>query len=166
MGDDLGSRIVAARLVREVMHLCFLMERQYAPYSKWFGSAFARLVCAPRLTPALKGALAAESWQERERCLNASLEAAAVVHNSLGLTAPLDPRVAPFYNRPFRVIHADRFWGALRDAVADEGLRRLMGDQHAIIGSTSQWADSTDVHSRRWDDPLRAVYRFARARSV
>src|SRR5207237_133961 len=53
VGDELGSRIVAARLAREIMHLCMLMERQYAPYSKWFGSAFARLTCAPVLTPLL-----------------------------------------------------------------------------------------------------------------
>jgi hypothetical protein len=164
VGDDLGSRIVAARLVREVMHLCFLLERQYAPYSKWFGSAFAQLVCAPRLTSALAGALAADTWQERERFLNAGLEAVAELHNGLGLTAPLDPRVAPFHDRPFRVIHADRFWGALRDAVEDKALRRLMADQHAIIGSTSQWTDSTDIHSRRWDGPLREVYRSARIR--
>lgn len=161
VGDDLGSRVVAAGLVREVMHLCFLLERRYAPYSKWFGSAFAQLACAPRLTPALTGALAADTWQERECCLNAALEAVAELHNGLGLTAPLDPRVSPFHDRPFRVIHADRFWGALRDAVQDEALRRLMADQHAIIGSTSQWADSTDVRSRRWDGPLRAVYRSA-----
>jgi len=31
VGDELGSRIVGARLVRDLMRLCFLMERQYAP---------------------------------------------------------------------------------------------------------------------------------------
>ncbi len=160
-GDDLGSRIVTARLVREVMHLCFLSERQYAPYSKWLGSAFARLACAPRLGPALAGALAANTWQERERHLCAAYETVAERHNALGLTAPLDPRVSLFHDRPYRVIHGERFWRALRDAVEDEALRRLMADQHAIIGSTSQWADSTDVLCRRWDAPLRALYRSA-----
>jgi Domain of unknown function (DUF4037) len=61
VGDDLGSRIVAARLAREVMHLCFLMERQYAPYSKWFGSAFAKLACASQIGPHLRAALAANT---------------------------------------------------------------------------------------------------------
>src|SRR3972149_1449254 len=40
VGDELGSRLVAARLVRDLMRLCFLMERQYAPYIKWLGTAF------------------------------------------------------------------------------------------------------------------------------
>ena len=43
VGDELGSRVMAARVVRELMRLCFLLERAYAPYSKWLGSAFARL---------------------------------------------------------------------------------------------------------------------------
>ena len=43
VGDEIGSKIVAARLVRDVMRLCLLMEKQYAPYSKWLGTAFLRL---------------------------------------------------------------------------------------------------------------------------
>ena len=53
VGDDLGSRIETARLARELMHLCFLVERQYAPYPKWFGTAFSRLECAERIGPSL-----------------------------------------------------------------------------------------------------------------
>jgi hypothetical protein len=39
VGDELGSMIIAARIVKNLMQLCFLMERKYAPYSKWFGTA-------------------------------------------------------------------------------------------------------------------------------
>ena len=31
---------------RDVMRLCFLIERRYAPYSKWFGTAFSQLDAA------------------------------------------------------------------------------------------------------------------------
>src|SRR5450432_1935334 len=40
VGDDLGSRVIAARLIRDVMMLCFLIERVYAPYPKWFWTGF------------------------------------------------------------------------------------------------------------------------------
>lgn len=43
VGDELGARIIAARQAQRIMRLCFLMEKQYAPYSKWFGSAFKQL---------------------------------------------------------------------------------------------------------------------------
>ncbi len=47
------------------MRLCLLLERRYAPYSKWLGSAFARLDVAEELTPSLRGALAATSHAPR-----------------------------------------------------------------------------------------------------
>jgi hypothetical protein len=59
VGDDLGSRVVTARLVRDLMRLCLLLERAYAPYSKWLGSAFARLDAAGEVGPWLAIALAA-----------------------------------------------------------------------------------------------------------
>jgi hypothetical protein len=46
VGDELGSQVIAGRLVRALMQLCFLMERRYAPYSKWFGTGFSRLSIA------------------------------------------------------------------------------------------------------------------------
>lgn len=65
-GDDLGSRLVAARLAREVMRLGFLQERHYAPYSKWLGTGFRALTCASTVAPALSAALAASDWRVRE----------------------------------------------------------------------------------------------------
>ena len=55
VGDDAGSAVVTARLVRDVMRLGFLIEREYAPYSKWLGTAFARLRCGPDVGPAHAG---------------------------------------------------------------------------------------------------------------
>ncbi len=161
VGDELGSRIVAARLVRDVMHLCFLIERQYPPYTKWFGSAFARLACAERLTPHLRLALSGETWREREQGLCAAYEAVAEMHNALGLTEPLDARVSPFHTRPYVVINAGRFWEVLRRQIQDPQVKRLVRDQHLIIGGVSQWADSTDVLAGNWREPLRRMYREA-----
>ena len=67
VGDELGSQLVAARLVYDVMRLCFLLERRYAPYSKWWGTAFGRLPCAQDVGPQLGAVLAATTWQERRR---------------------------------------------------------------------------------------------------
>jgi hypothetical protein len=115
VGDELGSRVVAARMVREVMHLAFLTEREYMPYSKWLGTAFSRLRMAERLEPALLDALAASDWSSRERALSAAYEIAAAEFNALGLCEPVPARVSPFYGRPFNVIHGDRFAAALGD---------------------------------------------------
>src|SRR5262249_57205978 len=66
VGDELGSSVIGSRLVRDAIRLAFLLERQYAPYAKWLGTAFARLDCAPTLMPPLWRAQRAPSWPERQ----------------------------------------------------------------------------------------------------
>src|SRR5208337_4948001 len=56
-GDVPGMKVVAARIVRDVMKLCFLIERRYAPYDKWLGTSFSRLACAPGMLPLITAVL-------------------------------------------------------------------------------------------------------------
>lgn len=142
-GDELGSRLIAARLVRDLMKLCFLMERQYAPYIKWLGTAFAELSCAGRLAPLFRAVLTARGWRRRERHLSAAYEAVAEMHNGLAVTPPLPVRVSQFFDRPYLVIHSGLFAEAIRDAIVDEAVRRL--PPH--LGGIDQFADSTEVLS-------------------
>ncbi|MET9627009.1 DUF4037 domain-containing protein [Lentzea sp. NPDC006480] len=113
VGDELGSAVIAARLTRELMRLCLLLARVYPPYSKWLGTAFARLPCGPRLVPVLTAVLAATDWRTRERHLCEACEIVAGLQNDAGLTEPIDPRTRPFHDRPYRVLDAGRFADAL-----------------------------------------------------
>ena len=83
VGDELGSAIVTARLARDLTRLFLLMRRRYPPYSKWLGTALARLPDAPVLAPALAAAIAATGWPARERYLVRVYRAAAAMHNEL-----------------------------------------------------------------------------------
>jgi hypothetical protein len=143
LNDELGSQIIAARLVCDMMRLCFLMERVYAPYPKWFGTAFARLRCGRMLNPIFRRALLAANWKEREQHLCAAYTLLAEMHNLLEITPPLPSEASSFHGRPFRVIHGERFAGALRAAIEDEAVRRIA--QGRLIGSVDQFSDSTDL---------------------
>jgi hypothetical protein len=147
VGDELGSRLLAGRLCRDVMRLCFLLERRYAPYAKWLGSAFAQLDAAAEVGPALADALAAPEHRGREEALVRAYEAVARRHNALGITAPSEPTVRHFHSRPFRVLGSGRFVDACLERIEDERLRA-----RPLVGSVDQLADSTDVLG----DPLRA----------
>ncbi|WBB76056.1 DUF4037 domain-containing protein [Micromonospora sp. WMMD1128] len=144
VGDELGSAVVAARLVRDLMRLRLLIERTYPPYSKWLGTAFARLPDTDQLAATLAAALGADNWRDRERHLVTAYETTAARHNDLGLTAPVDPRTRHFHGRPFRVLHAERFARALIDAIGDPALRAL-----PLTGAIDQFVDSTDVLGHR-----------------
>jgi hypothetical protein len=94
VGDEIGSALIAARLVRDLMRLCFLMEKQYAPYAKWFGTAFAQLKCAEELIPLLHHVLLSSTWLERQKCLVPAYELVATQHNALNITEMLDTKVS------------------------------------------------------------------------
>lgn len=142
VGDELGSRVIAARLVRDVMRLCFLLERRYAPYSKWLGSAFRRLDAYAAIGPALERVLTATDYPSREAAFVQAIECAAERHNALGVTRPVDATVRRFYGRPFRVLGSGRFVDACLEAVTDPWLR-----ERPLIGAIDQFVDSTDVLS-------------------
>lgn len=139
-GDELGSAVVTARLVRDLMRLCLLMHRRYPPYSKWLGTAFARLPDTAVIASSLAGAISATGYPDREKHLCRAYEAAAALHNRLGLTRPVDPATRPFYDRPYQVLDAGRFSAALLEAITDPRVRRL-----SAVGAMDQFIDSTDA---------------------
>jgi predicted N-acetyltransferase YhbS len=142
-GDDLGSVIVTARLVRDLMRLGLLMHQRYPPYSKWLGTAFAQLSGAPGLGASLAAATSAGDWPTREQHMSQAYETVAAWHNELGFTPPLDTRVRRFYERPYQVIGATRFAEALHEAIADPQLRHL-----PLTGAIDQVIDNTDALGR------------------
>ena len=161
VGDELGAALIGSRLVRDVMNLAFLMARQYAPYAKWFGTAFQRLDCAPFLAPHLQAALAALRWQERESHLGAAYEALARMHNALALTEPLPVQVTSFFERPFQVIWGGRFADALMAQVSDPAVAAL-----PVFGSIDQFSDNTDLLSdAAWRLRVKALYTGDQAES-
>jgi hypothetical protein len=141
IADELGSRLIAAWLVRDLMRLALLQERRYPPHWKWLGTAHAELN-RPE-ADALARTLAADDWLAREGAIVEVYEAVARRHNELGVTEVVDPSVRPFWGRPFRVLFADRFVDALRDSIKDEALRAV---EH-LAGSVDAVSDNVDVLS-------------------
>jgi hypothetical protein len=124
------------------MRLTFLIERQYWPYQKWFGTAFAGLALAERLSPLLHAAVDASDHEHRQTALITAYELAARAHNALAITEDVEPTARPFHSRPFPVIGGDRFTDACLAALTDATLRSL-----PLVGSVDQFADSTDIVS-------------------
>jgi hypothetical protein len=137
-GDELGSALIGSRLVADLMRLCFLMERQYAPYSKWFGTAFSRLECGPELSPILSNVVHAETWKEREQALMAAYEKLAAMHNALHLTEPVSPVVEQMWNRPYQVVWAD-IPGLLQAEIQDPGVLGIL--ERWPVGPVDQLRD-------------------------
>ncbi|MFD7024635.1 DUF4037 domain-containing protein [Promicromonospora sukumoe] len=145
-GDDLGSRLLAARLVTALVRLGFLLERRWPPYPKWAGTLFGRLPVASSAGEPLAEALAAGTWQERDAALRAACEALHARQRAVGGLPALDgPVCENFYDRPFTGLRDVA--GVLRAAVVDPEVRAL---PHR--GGVEQWVDDvgtlTDAGAR------------------
>ena len=140
VGDETGSAVIGARLVRDVMRLALLLDRRYAPYATWLGTAFARMPHPDDLPRHLSDALHAGGAEQRESALAAAYRALAVRQNAAALAPPLDAGTRAYHSRPAQVLMADRFAEALRATVTDPGLRAL-----PLTGSIDQVVDSTAV---------------------
>lgn len=142
-GDDLGSRLVTARLCRTAVQLAFLQERRYAPYDKWLGTALARIGSTAPLRAALADTLAAPTWPDRQHALGRALVELVRRHNSLRLTAPVPETTTAFHGRPFEVIEGAAIARRLTETVTDPEVRRLV--ERPLVGGIDLVTASTDL---------------------
>jgi hypothetical protein len=140
-GDDLGSRLVLAGLVREIVRLAFLLDRRYAPWDQWLARALAHLRRASRLAPLLARALSAYDWMQRELRLMDAYAILAALHNNLGLTEPLET-ASERGSRGFLTIRAERFASTLAEKIEDDELKVLLP---ALTGGVDQLLASDEA---------------------
>lgn len=138
-GDEVGSRVVTARLVRTAMHLGFLLERRWPPYEKWFGTMFRMLPRVAHIVTALDDALAADGWVAREAALCDALQQLLVEQGSAGLPTPATA-TEPFFARPYRGLSPDVIRVLVEDIDAPAVRTLPMG-----VGAIEQWVDNVDV---------------------
>jgi hypothetical protein len=143
VGDELGSALIAARLVRDLMRILFCLRREYPPYPKWFGTAFTRLEGARELQPLLEAALHARRFAIREEALCAAYEMLLAQQKRAGLPIAGNGTVSQFWSRPFQVIQGDHIADAVFARIADPRVLALARDRR--IGNLDAISDSTDV---------------------
>lgn len=138
-GDDLGSRVIAARVVDVIIHLAFMLSRAWPPYSKWRGSLFAQLPIADSIAHDLQSVLTAEDWPGRTEAIRDVLEHMADVQRSVGL--PMSDRpVVPFWDRPYFHIEPSLV-PTIITSIEDPAVRKLP----VGLGSIDQRTDNVDL---------------------
>jgi hypothetical protein len=142
-GDDLGSRVLAGRLVGTAVHLAFLLSRTWPPYPKWAGTAFAGLSAADDLGVPLGAVLRADDWRARERGLEQALAVLAGRQRSAGLPVPPGPPCTPFFDRPFLGVRPEMA-AVLVESLTDPAVRELP----VGVGAIEQWVDNVHVLTR------------------
>ncbi len=141
VGDELGSSLVSTRIVHHLMRLCFLMEERYAPYSKWFGTAFMTLERSKKLSELLEQVVHAGSWKSRQESLASAYTIVVEYHNELSITPWMDSQTRFYYNRPYEVIFAERIVSEIMEQIEDKTLHDIVK-----IGSVTHFSEVTRVN--------------------
>lgn len=154
-GDDAGSILICARIVERLMRLCFLYREVYAPYSKWFGTAFDRLILDGDIKAAVLAPLSARTLEEREDRLAAAQSAVAELHNRSGVTDPIPYRIESYFGRDIKVIYADKFAQAVQETLKGTSL-----DGVPLIGSLSQLGGLCVISDdHRYSHRIKSLYK-------
>lgn len=139
-GDETGSRIIASRICERLMRLCFLYCDEYAPYSKWFGTAFAKLNIPREVKSSIKATLYSNTIADIEKNLVSAQCWVGALHNQSGLTQSVEISPQSYFGRDIKVIYADR--------IADEIRKQLCGtplENAPLIGGLDEVGNFTEI---------------------
>ncbi len=126
--DLLGAKLISTRLLTTLLKICFVLKRRYVPYSKWFTRAFSDLGL-PEIESAALNLLQVNDLDLIESKLADLYLKVLAIQNATAGIPKIELEIIPFYNRPFRVIMAERIITPLRAAIQDEELRNLNLDE-------------------------------------
>ncbi|MFW9824918.1 MAG: DUF4037 domain-containing protein [Candidatus Thorarchaeota archaeon] len=141
MGDDLGSRIEASRLVRYIMQMAFMLAKKFIPYEKWFGIAFSQLPIATKLKPILLDILKENQWEQREKLLIEAYLLLVREHIQLGLIPNIEIKAIQYHNRSQLIIPIQKIIHKLV-----KGLDARYKDiRYQIFGTINQFIDSSNL---------------------
>lgn len=118
--DYIGGKLITSRMIGKLMRLCFMYERTYFPYSKWFGTAFKGLNCASPVGELIKTALTAHVYAEREESLCRLLQEVGTLHNKSGLTDPIGTQLIHYHDRPYRGMAPEPFCESLKKVFSED----------------------------------------------
>jgi hypothetical protein len=146
-GDELGSSLIANRLVRDLMRLVFLLEKQFYPYAKWFGTAFRQFTSyGSDFEPILRQVQLANTWQEREYHLSSVYQRLAMITKEKlcdtieSSKIMITTEISQFHNRPFQVINGGSIADIIYTQIENDRIRQL-----PKLGSIDLFIDSTDA---------------------
>ena len=124
LSDLLGLKFIASRLVNTLLKICFVLKEQYLPYSKWFTHGFDQLGL-PQIKQAALDILTENDPKAVEQKLANLYTQMLALQNGCPGIPRIEIGITSYYNRPYRVIMADKIVDVLRASIEEENIRSL-----------------------------------------
>jgi hypothetical protein len=109
--DEVGSHLIACRLIHKMMRIVFILENKYVPYAKWLGSKFYYLQLARELLPIFQDIISSTDWEDRE---NKLIECYLLLAQEMKRIGLISANIVEtfYYSRPQKVINV---WDIIKD---------------------------------------------------
>jgi hypothetical protein len=124
LSDLLGLKLIASRLVNTLLKICFVIKEKYLPYSKWFTHGFDQLDL-PQIKQAALDILTENDPKAIEQKLAGLYTQVLSLQNECPGIPQIETEITSYYNRPYRVIMAEKIVNVLRASIKDESIRSL-----------------------------------------
>lgn len=133
IGEELGARLIASRIVNALMKICFYTERKYIPYSKWFSKAFNNLKCSEELSPIFTKILSCDDVSIVEGLICEGYQKVIALQNNLNICKGVELKVQSYYGRPYKVVFTEEVVEALKNSIEDSYLKGVNIDSVSLI---------------------------------
>ena len=140
VNDTIGASIIAVRMAENIMRLAMLTEKVYAPYSKWFGTCFSTLKCAPQLTPLLELIIAAKDKHAREQSINNACSFVANLQVEHQVPGAIAPEITTIHRREFTFVDSLKIERSIAATITDHELKHL-----PTFGAVDQFISSNQI---------------------
>ncbi|MGL1893636.1 MAG: DUF4037 domain-containing protein [Spirochaetaceae bacterium] len=105
--DFIGLKIITARINKYLLKICFVLNRKYVPYSKWFTLVFKSLELVD-VESKIKELLSENCPEEVENKISELYLLIIELHNRDVDLPKINNRITNYYGRQYKVIMADK----------------------------------------------------------
>jgi hypothetical protein len=160
--------MLAAHVARDLARIGVLLERHWAPYSKWLTTAFARLTLADQVGPQPRHALSARSGGNvKQRCApgreHDGIVVTAHLSDKAGTRNPTGSAISPvlanlFMHYAFDLFLARNFPGVQFERYADDAIVHCASEQQARVVLAALTSRMAEVGLRIHPTRTKMVY--------
>ena len=145
-GDILGSQLIVGKLVRLIVEMVFIQNKEYKPYDKWLGSAFKKIDSSQEIGKVIFEILSDNDIANQIKSIQKLLFELGDIHNTLSLTNLVQPKIT-YYEvgvnnavRPYMIFNTSDFKDACINSIQDIALKELV-----YVGALDQMTNPSDA---------------------
>ncbi len=133
IGENIGARLISTRIINALMKICFYLEKEYIPYSKWITKAFRNLKCYNTMSKLFSDTVNCTDIDRLDEKVSQACVAVSDYQNELGISKDNQIKAVSYHGRPYLVIMAEEISNHLIDMISDKSIAKIKLDLLSII---------------------------------